>query len=663
MQQIISVVICGNLHTTFDYLNPFNCNNLIGKRVLVPFGKKELIGFVIAIKQQSSISISKLKQIVRILDEIALIQEPTINLINFASVYYFIPLGLIYKMALPKVFRTNIELPSTKTPSAAKITLTQTENIFTLNNEQQTIIDSIIANHGFRVEVIDGVTGSGKTAVYLELIEFYLQQQKQILILIPEINLTPQTYSRFKNKFNDKKISLIHSKITDKQRYIAWHAALNGNVDIIIGTRSAAFTPLQNPGLFIIDEEHDASFKQQTNPRYSARDLLIKRAHLENVPIVIGSASLSAETMLNVQQHKYNYHVLHKRAGKAIMPTIEIIDIHNKDLFAGLSQQSIHAIQNSLDEQSQVMLFINRRGFAPILYCCNCNWKKLCKYCASTMTIHMQDKQLICHHCTTKEKFIYICPECNHNDLQPVGIGTERLELALREKFNSYNILRIDKDTSNTVNKLTNNLNTIHNAEADIIIATQMLAKGHHFHNLNLIIILNIDQAFYSTDFRSIEKTAQLLLQLSGRAGRVEKQGKVLIQTNWHEHYLFAQIVHGSYKKLLELILIDRKNFRLPPYEYQILIIAHHKKATKAIEWLELIKYNINKYAAQIDCMGPIPAVIERKKNIYTFYLTLQSTERKKLHIILKEVLLLENIIALGKNLKWEIDVDPASII
>ena len=428
------------------------------------------------------------------------------------------------------------------------------ENAYELTEEQQHALTSMEnALTAFCVFLLQGITGSGKTEVYLQLIKRVLAINKRALILVPEIGLTPQLVGRFQRRFAEP-VLVLHSNLNENERLNNWLWMATGKANIIIGTRSAVFTPIPNLGVIIIDESHDLSFKQQDGFHYSARDLAIKRASNENIPIIMGSATPTLETLYNVEHKRYKALYLTKRAGKATDPIFHVIDIRNKKLNEGLSPPLLALIQQHLQAGQQVLLFLNRRGYAPVLICHECGWVADCRHCDAKMTLHLQPSSLYCHHCCASRKVDSKCPQCDSTELTPVGVGTERLEQALASLFPEYPIVRIDRDTTQRKGMLAKKLDEINRGEGKIIIGTQMLAKGHHFPNVTLVAILDVDSSFYCSDFRASERMAQLLVQVAGRSGRAEKAGCVAIQTRNPDNHLLTTLLQGGYGKFVNVI-------------------------------------------------------------------------------------------------------------
>lgn len=529
----------------------------------------------------------------------------------------------------------------------------------TLNQAQQDSVNAIqAAANAFQVFLLDGITGSGKTEVYLQSIHKYLQQQKQILVLVPEIGLTPQTIQRFRERFNVPVVAL-HSGLSEKERLNAWLSAKTGTAKIVIGTRSAIFTPFANLGLIIVDEEHDLSFKQQDTFRYHARDLAIMRAHFNKIPIVLGSATPSLETLHNAQQKRYQHLKLPERAGVAQLPEFQILDICKKPLDEGLSPQLLKEIDTHLKQGDQVMLFLNRRGFSPVLMCHACGWMVTCKRCDTRMTYHQFPERLHCHHCDSRRPVFKKCETCGEAELHAIGLGTERLEQALAKHFPDYSIARIDRDSTQRKGSLESLLDKIQSGEHRILIGTQMLAKGHHFPNVTLVAIVDADGGFFSTDFRALERMGQLLLQVSGRAGRAEKSGKVIIQTHHPDHPLLHQLLRKSYQDFALTLLKEREQAALPPYFFFALFRAEAYTAAHAENFLRQIKSFTEVPGTNIRILGPIPAPMPRRAGRHRVQLLIQAAQRPMLQHYLKTLLPKIDKIPSKHRVHWSLDVDP----
>jgi primosomal protein N' (replication factor Y) len=536
-----------------------------------------------------------------------------------------------------------------------------------LNAEQRAAFNAVQASLGsFHAFLLAGVTGSGKTEVYLQLIRQTLEAGKQALILIPEINLGPQTLARFSQRFNAR-IALLHSGVNDRDRLDAWLAARDGEADIIIGTRSALFTPMKNPGLIIIDEEHDASYKQQEGLRYHARDLALVRARQENIPILLGSATPSMESLHNAHSGRYALLKLTQRAGGALAPRFLRLDIRSRPLDAGFSAPLQQAITQTLEAGQQVLVFLNRRGFAPTLLCHDCGWLAQCSRCDARMTLHQRHNELRCHHCGHSERTPLNCPSCAHVDLRPVGAGTERAEERLETLFPDYPVLRIDRDSTARKGAMEQIFNTVNRGEPCVLIGTQMLAKGHHFPRVTLVAILDADGGLFSADFRASERMAQLIVQVAGRAGRASEPGRVIIQTHLAEHPLLVQLTEQGYFAFAEQALSERRAAGLPPFSHLALIRAEAHKPRQAEDFLDQAcseaEHLLDELQVDgVELLGPVPAPMERRAGRYRAQLLLQSNARANLHRLLAAWLPAVEQLPGARAVRWSLDVDPIDL-
>ncbi len=538
----------------------------------------------------------------------------------------------------------------------------------TLNADQQQAINRVIErmddeDKGFHAYVLEGVTGSGKTEVYLQIIEDIIKQGKQALVLVPEIGLTPQLLDRFLQRL-DGRIAIMHSGLNDEERLQAWLHTQAGSADVIIGTRSAVFSPLLRAGVIIIDEEHDLSFKQHEGFRYSARDLAVKRARDLDIPIILGSATPSLETLYNALQGRYETLLLPERAGNAKPPTINLLDVRSQKMEHGLSAQLLHKMKEHLERDSQVLLFLNRRGFAPVLMCHECGWHALCPRCDAHMTLHQSSSQLRCHHCGTEQYKPSACPKCKSDDLLQMGFGTERIEHALTELFPQYQVIRIDRDSTRRKGSMEKLLKEINNGKRQILIGTQMLAKGHHFPNVTLVSMLNADHGLYSSDFRASERMGQLILQVAGRAGREEKEGEVLIQTHHADHPLFKPLLKHDYPAFAKALIEERRQTELPPFTHLALLRAEAVDQQSPMIFLEqahlLLEQNKQK---DVLLMGPFPALMERRAGRYRAQLLIQANNRKQLQsLFATSITQIENH-KTAKKVRWSIDIDPMGLM
>ena len=526
------------------------------------------------------------------------------------------------------------------------------------NVEQAIAISCIEARlEQYSCFLLDGITGSGKTEVYLQAIEQVLKQGNQVLILVPEIGLTPQTVHRFKYRFGID-VGILHSGLNNNERLQVWQQSASAQLGIIIGARSAIFTPMLKPGLLIVDEEHDSSYKQQDGLRYHARDLAVMRAREENIPLILGSATPGLETLNNALTGKYQHLKLHERAGNASLATQHIFDIRQQPLKFGVAQGMLERMSQHLQQGSQVMLFINRRGYAPALMCHQCGFVEHCKRCDKPYTVHKQLHKLQCHHCASAKSIPKSCQQCQSNELTSMGVGTEQLEQGLAAYFPQYSSIRIDSDSARGKNKLDNMLNSINNNEHQILIGTQILSKGHHFPNVTLVLILDVDGALFSADYRAAEHLAQLITQLAGRSGRAKKPGEMWLQTHDPGHPLLQDLINNGYADFAQYALLERQHANLPPCTFQALFKAQALSARDAFDFLQQIA-QLFKTAIGVDCVGPIPALMEKRQGQYRMQLLLQSPQRSILQKAIGQKIKQIETLNLTHKIRWSLDIDP----
>ncbi|MDD5322084.1 MAG: primosomal protein N' [Methylococcales bacterium] len=531
------------------------------------------------------------------------------------------------------------------------------------NPRQQSAIDAVCDCLGrFGVFLLEGVTGSGKTEVYLQIIRTVLERGQQVLVLVPEITLTPQLEQRFRQRFAVN-IALSHSKLTDSQRQAAWLQMQKGECSLLLGTRSALFTPLKNPGLIILDEEHDASFKQQEGFRFSARDVAVVRGKLLHIPVLLGSATPSLESLHNADQQRYQLLHLPDRAGNATEPVLQLMDIRNKRMQEGLSESLVAEMQSTLAKSEQVLLFLNRRGFAPTLICHGCGWVARCQRCDANLVIHADEGRLRCHHCGREQYLITQCPACKTGELTPLGLGTERVEKALAELFSDKTTVRLDRDSTQRKGSLENYLQQINQGKVDIILGTQMLAKGHHFPNVTLVAILDVDSGLFSIDFHASEKLAQMILQVSGRAGRAEKPGKVIMQTRQPEHPLLTTLIGQGYRSFAKTALAERKEALLPPFSYQALLRVQAPDIDTPQLFFQAVAALVRELnTGHTQVLGPVSAPMARRAGLYRYQLLFQNARRQELQVFLDALIPEIAKLKQAKKIRWSLDVDPVDL-
>lgn len=532
---------------------------------------------------------------------------------------------------------------------------------FVLNAQQLSAIHRIInALTGFSVWLVDGVTGSGKTEIYLSTLEKIIAHRQQALLLVPEISLTPQTVNRFKARFNVQ-IDVLHSRLTDRERLAVYLRAKQGENTLVIGTRSALFTPFKQLGLIVIDEEHDGSYKQQDGFRYHARDLAVVRARLENIPIILGSATPSLESLYNAQKGKYHHAKLTQRAGNAALASQHIIDMKGLTLTAGLSTPLIKRMGEHLAKNQQVLLFLNRRGYAPRLICHDCGWLADCQRCDKPYTYHQTHRKLSCHHCDSACSIPPQCHQCGSTHLKALGLGTEQVEEQLATLFRGIPIHRIDRDSTQKKGTLDSCLTAISQGQAHILVGTQMLTKGHHFPNVTLVGIINVDSALFSSDFRATERFAQIYTQVAGRAGRESKRGEVIMQTYYPKHPLLNLLLSQSYAGFASKTLQEREATTLPPFSYHVLLRATDKNNLRAPVFLQQVYQWLKQHHRDPNLwlQKPMPAILPKKAGNYRWQLLIQHHQRYFLQQLIHELDKQIGCWPEAKSVKWTIDVDP----
>ena len=533
-----------------------------------------------------------------------------------------------------------------------------------LNKEQSLAVSKIKAAQDKNMTfLLDGITGSGKTEVYLQAIKEIIGQGKQALILIPDIGLAPHAEERFRDYFGDRVMSF-HSAKNDREKLDAWLGAAKGLVDIIIGTRSSVFLPMKKLGIIVVDEEHDLSFKQMDKFRYSARDMALYRAKLEKIPVILASATPSLETLKNAKDVKFETLRLNSRATGASLPNINAIDLRGKELNEGMSNHLLEATESELEKGNQVLIFLNRRGYASSLICKSCGWISNCDRCDALMTVHKRPLKLQCHHCEAQKEFPDACPKCSSKDFLQYGYGTERIEEYLQVRFPKFKTLRIDSDSTRKKESLTGYFDLIKKGEPMILLGTQLLAKGHHFPNVTLVGILDADSGLFSADFRGSERVAQLMTQVSGRAGREEKSGQVILQTYCPDHPQIEEIINGTYQSFAQRLLDERRTSKTPPYFFQVKVYAESPKSIVSRDFIRSLINRIsidNSISKDLRIVGPLPSLMEKKSGVYRWELNIFSKNRSQLHKYLDLVQSKLYDPSTSKQVRWSIDVDPLS--
>ncbi|RBW48157.1 primosomal protein N' [Marinobacter sp. F3R11] len=708
------------LRRLFDYLVPKGLTLKPGQRVKIPFGRQQAIGLVVDTHVEPPAGIT-LKPVHSALEEWPSLPDETFQLLSWASNYYQHPLGECLFTALPPALRrgrpaiektddwwqacgSGAALPANahkqktllnwiaqhkqgvKGSDIIKAGFTRPQ-IKALRDKEliqatapdsespqsQRYNESIAAPElsaaqfdaaselppptaGFSASLLYGITGSGKTEIYLHYLKQNLTDQDQALVLVPEINLTPQTVARFQHYFGER-ILVWHSALNDSERLSAWLKIRNGEPVILIGTRSAVLLPFTALKTLIVDEEHDSSYKQGEGFRYSGRDLAVYRAHLNGCPVILGSATPSLESYHNALGGKYKLIRLEERAGKALPPTLSLLDIRSRPLEGGLSRPALEAIRQTLDSGNQALVFVNRRGFAPVMMCFDCGHMVECPRCDTRLTYHRRDRAMRCHHCDYQAPATETCPKCASEAFRPVGQGTEQTEDILAASFPDTPVVRVDRDSTQRKGSIQNILKQVNSGKPCILVGTQMLAKGHDFPDVTLVVVVNADGGLFSVDFRAPEQLIQTLLQVSGRAGRGTKAGKVVVQTCHSDHPLLKKLCHGRYLDIADQLLEERESGQLPPFRAMAIFRAEADTMEQSLKILDSIKPLAN--MPGIEIWGPLPALIARRADRHRAQLVLNTDNRRRLNKVLAATCQSLEQEKMPKSARWMIDVDP----
>jgi primosomal protein N' (replication factor Y) len=665
---ILHVALDTPLNSCFDYRWPCQPGEepRAGQLVLVPFARREVVGLIVEVRGHTDVPAEKLKDALAVRSQLAPLSDRWIALAGFAADYYQRPLGEVALPGLPK----NLRLASTVALDRAIKKLAKLDaprdnaavGMPALNPAQQAAADAIGTAAGFSPMLLYGVTGSGKTEVYLQACAQVLARDPdaQILVLVPEINLTPQLESNIRARFPGMLVATLHSSLAEGERMLHWLAAHEGRASIVLGTRLAILASLPKLALIVIDEEHDPSYKQQEGLRYSARDLAVWRAHQLGIPIVLGSATPSLESWQHALTGRYRKLELRERAVRdAVLPRVRLLDMERDRPKDGLTSGLIAALRARLERGEQSLLFLNRRGYAPVISCDACGWVSDCKRCTAFMVLHKPEHRLRCHHCSLEMRIPRSCPTCGNVDLQPLGRGTQRVEEGLQQMFPEARILRIDADSTRRKGAAQEAFATVHRGEVDILVGTQMVAKGHDFKRLTLVGILNPDTALFSQDYRASERLFAQLMQVAGRAGRAGgNHSEVLVQTRYAQHPLYSAVMKHDYDSYATGLLTERRQAMLPPFMYQALLRAEGRELAIALEFL----------AAARDCLQhegitinePIPMTMTRVHNVERAQLLVESSSRPALQAFLRAWM--EQLRAMKTRAKWSLEVDPVDI-
>ena len=718
-EPVVAVAVPAPLYNGFDYRVGDGMTIRPGMRLRVPFGAREVVGIALEPPRPAppdhGARPRRYKPVAAVLDAEPLLPHELLELCRFAATYYQHPLGETLATALPSALRSGGDsalaaplslriapagrealatLPRRSRAQRALLealaqgpaardalpehsaavlrrllderwiewfeppaTAAARETAPALTAEQDAALRALREARGFEVALLEGVTGSGKTELYLQRAADVLAAGRQVLVLVPEIGLTPQLAGRFLRRFGAGVVSY-HSGMADGERAQAWLAARAGRARIVIGTRSAVFVPMPELGLVVVDEEHDGSFKQQEGLRYSARDLAIVRAQRAGAPVILGSATPSLETRHNTAAGRYRHARLSRRVHSVAGPAVRLLDIRARPLDHGMSAPLLEAVGRHLEAGGQALLFINRRGYAPVLLCHDCGWQAPCKQCDARLTLHRSRGRLVCHHCGAEQGVPAQCGQCRGKALMPVGQGTERIEAGLRDAFPGKRVERFDSDRMRKRGELERLLGDIASGAIHILVGTQLLAKGHDFAGLSLVGILDVDQALYGSDFRALERMGQLVTQVAGRAGRVGQASEVILQTHEPRNPTLLRLLEGGYGALCETLLEQRKAAGLPPFSHLALLRAEGEALAGALRFLDAARATFPA-AARVQVLGPVPAPMERLAGRYRAQLLLQSSSRSALQQTLAAVVPTLDRLPEARKVRWSVDVDP----
>ncbi len=633
-----------------------------GTRVSVQFGKRKLVGVVVkSIQEPNSLKkIGSIKKINSMLDSHTLFDRPIFDSILWASDYYHHPIGEVFSTFIPTELRKVSNKKVKEVGEIIDYSINEDDKKFELTTDQEKAVKALSKSEGFIPSLLYGVTGSGKTEVYLRLAEKFIKQKKSVLILVPEINLTPQLLKRFEDRFNGE-IGIYHSKQTAAKRLQTWLKARFGSIRIIVGTRSSALIPLRDIGIIIIDEEHDQSFRQSEGFKFSARDLSIKRAQMSKIPIVLGSATPSLQTLKLVKESKFKRVDILNRVDGNKPPKLIVLDINDSHLNGGLAIETLDAIQATIDKNEQVLIFINRRGFAPLYQCGACGWVAGCKSCDTNLVFHQSKNRLICHRCESAYSVNSNCPACDARDFYMHGVGTERVEEVLKKSFEGTPVIRVDHDSTKKVGAMETIVNKIHSSDAAVLVGTQMIAKGHDFPKVTLSIILNADNGLISPESNALEKISQLLIQVSGRAGRNNNLAKVIIQTRYPDDINLNKIKTGDYMSFASQCLRNNLQMNLPPFTTLCLLRCSSPTQKSNIDFLNKAVTTLTNRMG-INVIGPLPSLVSKAKGNYRHQVYIHASKKTFLNKVLKFLTQEFEKWPESKKVRWSYDIDPIDL-
>jgi primosomal protein N' (replication factor Y) len=660
--KIARVALDVPLDEAFDFRLGNDLEAPVGSLVVVPFGRTRKVGVVVGHATGTAVPEARLRPVESVVADVPALSRNDLELFEFCARYYHRPLGEVIAASLPprlrQVSRRKIAAPAASADPAPGFL-----RAHELTPPQLAAVSACLDGAGrFHPVLLQGVTGSGKTEVYLNVIAATLARGRQALLLVPEIGLTPQFESHVRERFPGARLMSAHSHLGEGERAATWVAAQSGAAQIVLGTRLAVLMPFRDLGLIIVDEEHDTSYKQQEGLRYSARDLAVRRAQRLGIAVILGSATPSLESYSNARDGKYVLARLAARATPgASMPRVRTVDTRADRPHDGLTYALTEAIRARIARGEQSLIFVNRRGFSPVLFCRACSWHSSCTRCSANLVLHLRDRELRCHHCGHRERIPKQCPSCAGTDLAPIGHGTQRVEDTLQAAFPDARIARIDRDSTARKGSLGGMLQKVRDGEIDILVGTQMLAKGHDYPNLTLVGVLDSDSALFSADFRAAERLFSQLVQVSGRAGRAQHAGEVLIQTDFPTHPIYAAVATQDYERFAEATLDDRRICDFPPFAHLALLRAESKKSGEATSFLEAAVRCARRISTQVEVFDPVPAPLERKAGFERAQLLVRGRSRATLQPFLQQwkAALAQEA---DRRVRWSIDVDPQEV-
>ena len=669
----VSVVLDVPSLPALTYRVPEGIVARIGDRCLVPLGRRQEVGIVVALHNQTDIAENKQKSLIHLFSETAPLSDIWLKLTKFASDYYQHGWGEVAIASLPTFFRSKpgprYQQSLDRLRKPYKVKETEQKNVWLkLNDEQRRAVEGLDKAKGFSPFVLHGVTGSGKTEVYLKMMDnlFIRQPQAQVLFLVPEINLTPQLEERIRSHFPDRTVASLHSGLANRERARAWLAGHEKRIQILIGTRMAIFADLPNLAMIVVDEEHDLSYKAGDGIRYSARDLAVKLAQLQQIPVVLGSATPSLETWSQVKRGYYSLLTLTKRAVPgAVLPSLTVVNPKDKKLIKGLTPEVIDAISETLEKKEQVIIFLNRRGYAPVLTCSSCGWLSKCPHCSTYAVYHKFHGKLICHHCGWSTPVYSRCPDCGNVDLIPLGAGTQRIEETLGQLWPQVRILRIDRDTTQRKNAAKEAFEAVHSGEVDILVGTQMVAKGHDFQNVSLVVVLNIDTQLVSANPRSEERAFANLMQVAGRAGRFGLPARIIVQSRFGDREIFTALAEQNYNRFADYLLQVRQAENSVPFVCQALLMADDTNINRALEFLtSAMKMGLQLLDSEdnhsVVIYDPIPMALMKVADKERAQLLVEAASRQIMGRFLRQWY--QKLCSMPGSVHWTMDVDPMDV-